>query len=97
MQSTQPIKRLTRNVKQIKFKGHIETWHSEKVDPKKNLVIPGRHVDEQGIIRDKNNFIVVATSPGFVGTKKLINTSLGMGKKYDTIKEANTVSIFTNW
>ena len=101
MQTTKPVdpvKRLSKNVKRIKFKNHYETWHSEKTDPKANLNIPGRHVDENGVIRDKNNLVVIAVTRDLIAKGTKINTSLGMGKRYDTLpKQTNTVSIFTNW
>ena len=90
--------RLSRDVKTIKFSNHYETWHSEKTDPKKQLKIQGRHVDENGIIRDQKNYIVVATSNDLVKKGHLINTSVGVGKSYEVLqKPKNTVSIFTNW
>ena len=98
LKTTQPVRKLNRNVKIIKFKNHYETWHSEKTDPKSNLNIPGRHVDENGVIRDKNNFVVISVSRDLIAEGTKINTSLGMGKRYDTLpNQTKTVSVFTNW
>jgi hypothetical protein len=102
METTRPttriVQRLSRNVKRIKFNNHYEIWHSEKTDPKAKLKIPGRHVDENGVIRDNRNYVVVTTGIDITKVGKLINTSLGVGKCYETNpKLSKTVSIFTNW
>ena len=81
--------------KKVKFNGHYETWYSQKIIPGKNLNIPGRHVDSRGIIVDKDGYICVATT--LVGMGETIQTSLGMGKRYDTCNVVNVVDIYTNW
>ena len=86
---------LTRAKGKVKFNGHYETWYSQKVLPGKGLKIPGRHVDSRGLVMDNQGNICVATT--LVAMGKKINTSLGMGKRYDTCGVANTVDIYTNW
>ena len=81
--------------KRIKFQGHWESWYSQKYVPGKNLHIPGRHVDSKGLVRDGEGYICVATTLVKMGEK--IQTSLGIGKRYDTCNIANTVEIYTNW
>ena len=44
---------------------------------------------------DKDGYICVATNLVEMGKK--INTSYGMGKRYDTSTIANTVEIYTHW
>lgn len=44
------------------YNGHRETWYSQRVLPGNGLNIPGRHVAEDGTIRDENNYIAVASS-----------------------------------
>ena len=98
MEPPRKVQKLSRNVKRIKFGNHYEVWHSEKTDPKPKLVIPGRHVDTNGVIRDKSNYVVVSTTNDITAKGKRINTSLGMGKCYEIIpNQTKTVSIFTNW
>jgi hypothetical protein len=87
--------KLTKELGRIKFNGHWETWYSQKVLPGKGLKIPGRHVDSRGLVCDGSGYICVATTLVKMGEK--INTSLGMGKRYDTCGVANTVDIYTNW
>ena len=86
---------LTKEKGRVRFNGHYETWYSQKVLPGYGLNIPGRHVDGRGLVCDINNFICVATT--LVSMGQTINTSLGMGKRYDTCGVANTVDIYTDW
>jgi len=79
----------------IKFKGHRETWYSQKLLPEKNLNIPGRHPDARGLIVDKDGYIVVRALLVPIGGT--IETFLGMGKCYGTSTTANFVDIYTNW
>lgn len=86
---------LTKSKGRVIFNGHYETWYSQKVLPGKGLNIPGRHVDNKGLVRDGNGYICVATTLVKMGAT--IETSLGMGKRYDTCGASNTVDIYTNW
>ena len=61
----------------------------------KGLKIPGRHVGPGYLIMDRDNNICVATLLVKMGEK--IQTSLGMGKRYDTCGAADVVDIYTNW
>ena len=86
---------LTKIKGRVKFNGHYETWYSQKVSPGKGLKIPGRHVNSRGLVCDGNGYICVATTLVKMGAT--IETSLGMGKRYDTCGASNTVDIYTNW
>ena len=86
---------LTRSKGKVIFNGHYETWYSEKTLPGNGLNIPGRHTDGKGLVKDKDNYICVATK--IVPKGSTIDTSLGMGKRYDTCKGDNIVDIYTNW
>ena len=77
------------------FNGHKETWYSQKVLPGGGLKIPGRHVAKDGTIRDKDNYICVASSDYAKGT--IVETSLGTGKVYDCGCASGTIDIYTNW
>lgn len=77
------------------FNGHKETWYSQKVLPGGGLKIPGRHVAADGTIRDKDNYICVASSDYKKGT--IVETSLGTGKVYDCGCASGTIDIYTNW
>lgn len=77
------------------FNGHKETWYSQRVLPGPGLRIPGRHVADDGTIRDENNYIVVASSDYAWGT--IVETSLGTGKVYDSGCDSGIIDIYTDW
>ena len=78
-----------------KFYGHWEAFYSQRIFPGKDLNIPGRHVDSRGFVCDENGYICVATLLVKMGQK--IQTSYGMGKRYDTSSSPDIVEIYTNW
>ena len=86
---------LTKAKGKVKFQGHYETWYSQRVLPGGGLRIPGRHVDGRGLVCDGDGYICVATK--LVPMGSTIQTSLGMGKRYDTCGGSNIVDIYTNW
>lgn len=77
------------------FNGRRETWYSQRVLPGGGLNIPGRHVAEDGTIRDADNYIVVAASDLAYGT--IIETSLGTAKVYDTGCAPGTTDVYVDW
>lgn len=79
----------------VYYNGHRETYYSQKVLPGGGLNIPGRHVAADGTIRDANGYICVASSDLPWGS--LVETSLGMGKVYDTGCASGTIDIYTDW
>lgn len=87
--------KLTKSAGKIIYNGHIETWYSQRVLPGGGLNIPGRHVASDGTIRDKDNYIVVASDTLPKGST--IMTSLGMGKVYDTGVGHSGIDIYTDW
>jgi hypothetical protein len=74
-----------------------ETWYSQKVLPGGGLKIPGRHVAEDGTIRDIDGFIVVAADLSYRPRYTIVGTSLGLGKVYDTGCDYGTIDIYVNW
>ena len=79
----------------IYFNGHRETYYSHKVLPGGGLNIPGRHVASDGTIRDRDGYICVASSDLPWGT--IVETSLGLGKVYDSGCASGTIDIYTDW
>ena len=79
----------------IWFNGHSETYYSQKVLPGGGLAIPGRHIASDGTIRDKDNYIVVASDDYPKGT--VVQTSLGAGKVYDTGSGKGNIDLYTDW
>ena len=77
------------------FNGHRETYYSQKVLPGGGLKIPGRHVDERGLVCDGDGYICVASNDYSKGT--IVETSLGTGKVYDCGCPSGTIDIYCDW
>lgn len=77
------------------YNGRKETWYSQRVLPGGGLDIPGRHVAEDGTVRDADGYICVAASDLEYGST--VETSLGTGKVYDTGCAAGTTDIYVDW
>ena len=77
------------------YNGRRETWYSQRVLPGGGLDIPGRHVAEDGTIRDEDGLICVAADDLPYGS--LVETSLGLGKVYDCGCPAGTTDIYVDW
>ncbi|RGY82284.1 coiled-coil domain-containing protein [Dorea sp. AM58-8] len=86
---------LTPSKGRIWFNGHSETYYSQKVLPGGGLAIPGRHIASDGTIRDKDNYIVVASDDYPKGT--VVQTSLGAGKVYDSGSGKGNIDLYTDW
>ncbi len=88
---------LTKQRGAIFYNGHRETYYSEKVLPGNGLRIPGRHVAEDGTIRDADGYICVAADPAFMGKGSVLITSLGPAKVYDSGCAYGTIDIYVSW
>jgi len=79
------------------FDGHKETYYSQNVLPGPGLNIPGRHVADDGTIRDGEGYISVAADPSFMARGTTLMTSMGPAKVYDTGCAYGTIDIYVNW
>ncbi len=87
---------LTKSKGVVYYNGHKETWYSTKEGSAGVVTgIPGRYTGSDGIIRDGDGYICVASSDYPKGT--VVETSLGMGKVYDTGCASGTIDIYTTW
>lgn len=79
------------------FNGYKETWYStnEGCGQATARPIPGKHVDENGIIRDEDGYICVASSD--LPFYSAITISLGDAKVYDTGCSSGTIDVYTTW
>lgn len=75
------------------YDGWRETYYSSNV--LYHYRTPEWYVDENGVYRDSDGYIVVASSSDAQGA--IVNTSLGLGKVYDTGCAVGTHDIYTNW
>lgn len=72
------------------------TWYSQNVLPGPGLVIPGRHVDENGYVCDSEDNICLAASSLSKGT--VVDTPFGkQGKVYDCGCAYGTLDVYTNF
>lgn len=71
------------------------TWYSQRVLPGGGLSIPGRHVGEDGLIRDSDGYIVVASDDHSKGSE--VDTPFGAGKVYDSGSGSGTLDIYTDY
>ena len=81
----------------VRFNGHKETYYSQKILPGTGLNIPGRHVADDGTVRDGDGYIVVASDLSYLPRYSTVLTSLGPGKVYDTGCAYGTIDIYVNW
>ncbi|MBR3116404.1 MAG: hypothetical protein IKF36_00830 [Bacilli bacterium] len=79
------------------FNGHKETYYSERVLPGNGLYIPGRHVADDGTIRDADGYIAVAADPSYLPRGTVVMTSVGPARVYDTGCAYGTVDIYVSW
>lgn len=89
--------KLTKSRGVYNFNGHKETYYDEKTLPGTGLVIPGRHVAEDGTIRDQDGYICVAANQAYMAKGTILITSLGPAKVYDTGCAYGTIDIYVNW
>ena len=88
---------LTRSNGSIDVFGHHETWYStnEGCGQTTAVPIPGKHVADDGTIRDEDGYICVASSD--LNMYSIVMTSVGPGKVYDTGCSHGTIDVYTNW
>ena len=88
---------LTRSNGVVYFAGHKETWYStnEASGQATAKEIPGKHVADDGTIRDEDGYICVASSD--LAFYSIVMTTLGPGKVYDCGCSSGTIDVYTNW
>ena len=79
------------------YNGNKETYYSQNVLPGGSLNIPGRHVADDGTIRDGDGYICVAADPSYRSKGDILITSLGPAKVYDTGCAYGVIDIYVNW
>lgn len=82
---------------EVQYNGHRETYYSQQVLPGEGLNIPGRHVAEDGTVRDSDGYICVAANESYLPYGSIVETSLGKAKVYDSGCDYGTIDIYTNW
>ena len=83
------------------YNGHRETWYSsnESGGAATAVPVPGLYCDENGVYRDGDGYVVVASDDRGYGST--VETSWGTGKVYDNFggsaSGTDAVDIFTRW
>lgn len=82
-----------------RYNGMRETWYSTREAGQTVTArpIPGRYTGSDGIIRDKDGYVCVATHQSDHKFGEVVQTSHGAGKVYDTGCNKGTVDIYTEW
>lgn len=70
------------------------TWYSQRVLPGGGLDIPGRHVDDDGFVRDEDGNLCIAARDIEKGTE--VDTPYGKAIVYDYCPNGN-LDIYTDW
>jgi len=88
---------LTKSRGAIYYENHKETYYSQRVLPGNSLNIPGRHVADDGTIRDGEGYICVAANGSYLAKGSVVKTSLGPAKVYDSGCASGIIDIYTDW
>ena len=91
------VNKLTKSKGALYFENHKETYYSEKQLPGASLNIPGRHVADDGTIRDQDGYICVAANKSYLAKGTVVKTSVGPAKVYDSGCASGTIDIYTSW
>lgn len=75
--------------------GYHYTWYSQRKLPGDGLTIPGRHVDDDGFIRDEDGNLCIASRDYTPGSE--VDTPYGKGIVYDYCPTSGTLDIYTDW
>lgn len=75
------------------YGGHTETWYSSNV--LRHYQISEWSTDDNGVYRDSDGYVVVASSDLAKGS--IVNTSHGQGKVYDSGCDEGIIDIYTSW
>lgn len=83
----------------IRWGGRKYTWYSQRAMPGRGLKIPGRHVDAQGFVCDKDGYIVVGSSVANKNKRVITPTPFGKyGKCYDCgYVGSNHYDVYVAW
>ena len=88
---------LTKENGVVYYAGHRETWYSIH-EPGQTVTawdIPGKHVAEDGTIRDIDGYVCVASSD--LPFYTILMTSVGPAKVYDTGCSRGIIDVYTTW
>ena len=75
------------------------TWYTQRILPGRGLNIPGRHLDKEGFVCDRNGYIVLAMTRSDRVNRTVVPTPFGkFGKCYDCGGGGSAWrDVYTNW
>lgn len=80
----------------VQYGEYTYTWYSQRVLPGGGLNIPERHLNEYGLVVDKDEYVVLASDDFCKGV--ILNTPIGIkGKVYDTGSGVGNLDIYCDW
>ncbi len=80
----------------VQYGEYTYTWYSQRVLPGGGLNIPERHLNEYGLVVDKDEYVVLASDDFCKGA--ILNTPIGIkGKVYDTGSGVGNLDIYCDW
>ena len=80
----------------VQYGEYTYTWYSQRVLPGGGLNIPERHLNEYGLVVDKDEYVVLASDDFFKSA--VLNTPIGIkGKVYDTGSGVGNLDIYCDW
>ena len=80
----------------VRYGNYTYTWYSQRVLPGGGLNIPGRHLNEHGLVVDENEYVVIASDDLPHGT--VVDTPVGIqGIIYDEGSGNGNLDIYCDW
>lgn len=80
----------------VQYGEYTYTWYSQRVLPGGGLNIPERHLNEHGLVVDKDEYVVLASDDFYKGA--ILNTPIGIkGKVYDAGSGVGNLDIYCDW
>lgn len=80
----------------VRYGDYTYTWYSQRVLPGGGLNIPGRHLNEYGLVADENEYVVIASDDLPHGT--VVDTPIGLqGIVYDEGSGNGNLDIYCDW
>lgn len=85
-----------RKLGRVRYGDYTYTWYSQRVLPGGGLNIPGRHLNEHGLVVDENEYVVIASDDLPHGT--VVDTPVGIqGIVYDEGSGNGNLDIYCDW
>lgn len=96
LRSDKPNASRFKKLGRVRYGDCTYTWYSQRVLPGGGLNIPGRHLNEHGLVVDENEYVVIASDDLPHGT--VVDTPVGIqGIVYDEGSGNGNLDIYCDW